>query len=250
MTASESTAADASEAEEATLVGKNMVTGYGNNTVIKDVTVESRDGVTCIFGPNGSGKSTLLKSLSGKKKLWSGSVTYGDQDLTDLPAHEIVERDIATVPQDGGLFGSMSVHENLQLGGHVLDDEVVNERIETVYDTFPLLEEKRSTNARSLSGGQQMLLSFGRAMILDADMYLLDEPSAGLAPSLIDDVIEMIETLVDRGAQVVLVEQNVRAALRIADYVYLLAQGELQFEGTPDDLSEQEELMDLYLGIR
>jgi branched-chain amino acid transport system ATP-binding protein len=114
---------------------------------------------------------------------------------------------------------------------------------------LPLLEKKRSTKAGSLSGGQQMLLSFGRATMLDADVYLLDEPSAGLAPSLIDDVIELIEALVDRGAHVILVEQNVQAALRVADYVYLLAQGELKFEGTPDELSEKDRLLDIYLGI-
>jgi branched-chain amino acid transport system ATP-binding protein len=232
------------------LRGDDIVTGYGNHTVIHDVSVRSGDGVTCIFGPNGSGKSTLINALNGAIPVWSGQVTYDGDDITDLPAHTIVERGILTLPQDGGLFPSLSVEENLKIGGHALDDaDLVSERVEAVYEDFPLLEEKRSEKARSLSGGQQMILSFGRATVMDADVYLLDEPSAGLAPSLIDDLIEMIDRLVERGAEIVLVEQNVDAAMRIADYVYILAQGELKFEGTPDELGEKEQIMDVYLGI-
>lgn len=232
------------------LRGEEIVTGYGNHTVIHGVDVASRDGVTCIFGPNGSGKSTLINALNGAIPAWSGRVTFDGDDITDLPAHEIVERGILTLPQDGGLFPSLSVEENLKIGGHALDDAgLVRERVEAVYEDFPLLAEKRSDKARSLSGGQQMILSFGRATVMDADVYLLDEPSAGLAPSLIDDLIGMIDRLVDRGAEVVLVEQNVDAAMRIADYVYILAQGELKFEGTPEELGEKDRIMDVYLGI-
>lgn len=241
--------------EEATrgdkrLIGEDIVTGYGNHTVIHSVSVESRDGVTCIFGPNGSGKSTLINSLNGAVPVWSGTVRFKGKDITDMPPYKIVEEGILTLPQDGGLFPSLTVEENLRVGGHVLDDQdVVEERVEDVFENFPILEDKRTATVRSLSGGQQMILSFGRATILNPDVYLLDEPSAGLAPSLIDDLIEMIKHLVKRDSQVVLVEQNVRAALRIADYVYILAQGELKFEGTPEELAEKEQLLDVYLGI-
>jgi len=232
------------------LSGNDIVTGYGNHTVIHGVSVASRDGVTCIFGPNGSGKSTLINALNGAIPVWSGQVTYDGDDITELPAHEIVERGILTLPQDGGLFPSLSVEENLKIGGHALGDAaLVRDRVDGVYDDFPILEEKRSEKARSLSGGQQMILSFGRATVMDADIYLLDEPSAGLAPSLIDDLIDMIERLVERGAEIVLVEQNVDAAMRIADYVYILAQGELKFEGSPEELGEKDQIMDVYLGI-
>jgi ABC-type branched-subunit amino acid transport system ATPase component len=212
--------------------------------------MRSHDGVTCIFGPNGSGKSTLLKALNGIVPVWSGSVTYADLDITGFGADEVVDAGIVTLPQDGGLFGSMTVRENLLLGGYSVDDSsLVRERIDEVFEVFPILEERYEQKARTMSGGQQMMLSFGRAMISGADVFMLDEPSAGLAPSLVDDVIEQIELLVEQGAKVVLVEQNVRAAMRIADHVYILAQGELQFDGKPDALSEEDELIDLYLGL-
>lgn len=247
---SASTAGDRTGTDAPVLAGENVVTGYGNHTVIHDVSVESREGVTCIFGPNGSGKSTLINTLNCSVPTWSGTIRLGDEDISGLAPYEVVDRGVVTLPQDGGLFPSLTVEENLKVGGHAVDDsDLVADRIEDVYDSMPLLEDKRAAKARSLSGGQQMLLSFGRATIMDADVYLLDEPSAGLSPALVDDLIEMIEQLVANGAQVVLVEQNVGAALRVADYVYILAQGELKFEGTPEDLSEKDRLLDVYLGI-
>ena len=232
------------------LVATDVVTGYGSHEIIHDVSVQSHDGVTCIFGPNGSGKSTLLKALNGMVDVWSGSVTYGDRDLTKSGPAKIVDMGIATLPQDGGLFGRLTVRENLRLGGYRVDDKsTVDDRIDRSLEAFPALADKLSDRARSLSGGQQMMLSFARAMITDSDVFLLDEPSAGLAPSLVNDVIEQVRTLVDHGAQIILVEQNVRAALRIADHVYILAQGELQFDGKPAELSEEDELIELYLGL-
>lgn len=234
----------------ARLIGRDIVTGYGNHEILHGVSVASRDGVTCIFGPNGSGKSTLLKALNGRIDVWSGSVTYRGRDITADGTADIVAAGIVTLPQDGGLFQTMTVRENLQLGGYAVDDTAaVRDRIERALEAFPVLREKLGDRARSLSGGQQMMLSFARAMVADSDVYLLDEPSAGLAPSLVDDVIEQVETLVDHGAQVLLVEQNVRAALRVADHVYILAQGETQFDGKPEALSEEDELIELYLGL-
>ncbi|MFB6310813.1 MAG: ABC transporter ATP-binding protein [Salinirussus sp.] len=232
------------------LRGTDIVTGYGNHTVIHGVSIESRDGVTCLFGPNGSGKSTLINALNGAVPIWEGSVEFEGEDISDVPPHEIVDRGIVTLPQDGGLFPSLTVEENLKVGGHTLrDEDLIAERVDEVYETFPLLEEKRDDTARSLSGGQQMILSFGRATVLDADVYLLDEPSAGLAPSLIDDLLDNIELLVEKGAEVILVEQNVQASLRLADYVYVLAQGRVEFEGTTEELGEMDRILDLYLGI-
>jgi len=232
------------------LVAEDVVTSYGNHTVIHQVSVQSRPGVTCIFGPNGSGKSALINTLNGSLPIWLESLRFGNEDIEGTPAYVLVAKGIVTLLQDGGLFPSLSVEENLKIGAHTIDDEdVIQQRLEETYEELPLLEDKRKAKAGSLSGGQQMILSFGRATMLDAQIHLLDEPSAGLAPSLIDDVIEMIEGLVDRDAQVVLIEQNIQAALRIADYVYLLAQGELKFEGTPEDLSQKDRLLDVYLGI-
>lgn len=231
------------------LVAEDLVTGYGNHTVIEDVSVRSHDGVTCIFGPNGSGKSTLLKSLVGAVPVWSGSIEYGDADVTETTAYENLENGMVMLPQDGGIFGSLTVRENLLLGGFRVDRATRRERLDTVLEAFPALEEKLDAKGGSLSGGQQMMLSFGRAMMTGSDLFLLDEPSAGLSPALVDDVFEMTETLVEQGAQVILVEQNVREALRIADYVYILAQGRLQFDGAASELLDEDELVELYLGL-
>ncbi|WP_254547041.1 ABC transporter ATP-binding protein [Halomarina pelagica] len=248
MTASESERVDRDGRDR--LVAEDVVTGYGSSEILHGVSVRSHDGVTCIFGPNGSGKSTLIKTLNGIVPVWSGSVRYGSTDITDYDANEVVSSGIITLPQDGGLFPNLTVRENLRMGGYtVADKSVVEERIRAALTAFPALEDKLSNRAKSLSGGQQMMLSFGRAMVSDSDVYLLDEPSAGLAPSLVDDVIDQVRTLVDHGAQILLVEQNVRAALRIADHVYILAQGETQFDGPPEDLSEEDELIELYLGL-
>lgn len=233
-----------------TLVADDVVTGYDQHEVLHEVSVRSHDGVTCIFGPNGSGKSTLLKTMNGIVPVWSGTVTYGDRDITDATPEDIVKTGIATLPQGGGVFGTLTVEENLRVGGFTVNDAtVVDGRIDDVLEVFPDLRAKLDDKASSLSGGQQMMVSLGRAMMTGADTYLLDEPSAGLAPALVDDAFELVARLVDSGAQVLLIEQNVNAALRLADHVYILAEGDLQFDGPPADLSDEDELMELYLGI-
>jgi branched-chain amino acid transport system ATP-binding protein len=233
-----------------TLVAEDVVTGYDRQEVLHEVSVRSRDGVTCVFGPNGSGKSTLLKAMNGVVPVWSGTVRYGDRDVTNAAPEEIVAAGVATLPQGGGVFGTLTVGENLRVGGFTVEDPaVVDERIDEVLSVFPDLREKLGDRANSLSGGQQMMVSLGRAMMTGADTYLLDEPSAGLAPALVDDAFDLVERFVDRGARVILVEQNVTAALRLADHVYILAEGEVRFDGPPTDLSDEDELMELYLGI-
>jgi ABC-type branched-subunit amino acid transport system ATPase component len=232
------------------LVAEDVVTGYGSQEIIHDVSVRSHDGVTCVFGPNGSGKSTLIKAMNGKLPVWRGTRRLGDRDLTDADASEMVEAGVITVPQDGGLFPTMSVRENLLLGGYTEDDDgVVEQRIDEALETFPVLEEKLDQRANSLSGGQRMMLSFARAMVSGADIFLLDEPSAGLAPNLVEDVMQQVRRLAASGAQILLVEQNVKMALRVADHVYILAQGRKQFDGPPAELSEEDELIELYLGL-
>lgn len=240
----------ATERNQSHLLGKSLRCGYGNHTVLDDVTVRSRDGVTCIFGPNGSGKSTLIKTLNGVVPAWDGKVTFGGRDISDTEAHDRVKLGVVTLPQHGGVFHKLTVEENLRLCEHGVEEMDVESRLANMYETFPDLDKRRSAKARNLSGGQQTMLGFARAMMYDADIYLLDEPSAGLAPTLIDDVFDMIQLLTDQGGLVLLVEQNVRASLPIADYVYILSQGQIQFEGTPEDLAEEEELLSLYLGIK
>jgi branched-chain amino acid transport system ATP-binding protein len=192
-----------------------------------------------------------MKAINGQVPVWSGSIHYGDVDITDSSVLDIIEEGVVTLPQEGGVLGTLTVEENLELGARnvLKDDERIERNKKRVLDEFPVLEEKLDDPAGSLSGGQQMMVSFGRAMMTEADVYLLDEPTAGLAPSLVNNVLDLVNVLVDDGAQVMLVEQNVKAALKVADYVYILSQGKVHFEGTPGELTDDEELMDIYLGL-
>lgn len=244
-------AADGREtADETRLVAEGIVTGYEAHEVLHGVSIESREGITCIFGPNGSGKSTLLKAINGILPVWEGEVRFGETSLTDLDPEEIVRSGVVTLPQGGGVFTTLTVRENLKLGGFIVEDQdVVRERMDHVLNTFPDLEGKLDAKTKSLSGGQQMMVSLGRSMMTGADIYLMDEPSAGLAPTLVEEAFELIETLIDQGAHVIVVEQNVRAALPLAEYVYILAEGEMQFAGPPSELADRDELLEVYLGI-
>jgi ABC-type branched-subunit amino acid transport system ATPase component len=232
------------------LVARDVTAGYGKQVVLDGVSVRSHDGITCLFGPNGSGKSTLLKVLGGVVPVWSGAVEYGGRPLTGLEPHEVVRAGITTVPQDRRTFAGLTVRENLQLGATTVDDEAVADaRMEAVLDLFPALATALAEPARSLSGGQQVMLGLGWAMMTGADVYLLDEPLSGLAPSAIDDLFDVLGTLVDRGIQIVLVEQHVREAMTVADHVYVLSQGRIQFDGPSEALESEDRLVELYLGI-
>lgn len=241
---------DSTSGSRARIVASDIVAGYGQHEVLHGVSIESRGDVTCIFGPNGSGKSTLLKTINGTLTPWEGQVAYEGEDITPLDPAQTIRRGLATVSQGGGIFGSLTVEENLKFGAYSVDDKsVVDGRIDDVLKTFPDLKGKLSVKAGTLSGGQQMMVALGQVMMSGADTLLLDEPSAGLAPALADDAFSMIERFAKREKQVLLVEQNVQSALRIADYVYILAQGEIQFAGSPTTLADEQELMDIYLGV-
>ena len=241
---------DSPEKSPPHLRAEDVVAGYGKQTVLDGVSVRSHDGVTCVFGPNGSGKSTLLKAITGVVPVRGGAVTYGQRDITNWQPHDVVSAGITTVPQDDQVFRGLTVRENLQLGATTVSDaDIATKRMEAILEVFPELDGSLSDEARSLSGGQQVMLGVARAMMTGADVYLLDEPLSGLAPSMVDSVLEVIETLVDQGTHVILVEQHVREALRVADHIYLLSQGVVQFDGTPADLRDENQLVDLYLGL-
>ena len=242
----------ASRAEPAPdeLTARGLVTGYGSHRILDGVSLRSHEGVTCVFGPNGSGKSTLLKALAGVIPAWEGTIEFGGRDITELESHECIEAGISMVPQENMVFEGLTVRENLKIAIETLPGDVAAEqRIEDVLAAFPPLASHMDTRAGSLSGGQQTMLGFGRALTADSDIYLLDEPTSSLAPSVTDDILGMVETLVDQDARVVLVEQNVREALTLADHVYILAQGRLQFDGTPAQLDDETDLLETYLGM-
>ncbi|MBV0924535.1 ABC transporter ATP-binding protein [Halomicroarcula limicola] len=228
----------------------DVTSGYGNTTVLHDVSIAiEEEDVACLIGPNGSGKSTLMKSIYGFADVQSGTVTFRDEDITGRSPQENLRNRISYVLQDASVFPNMTVQENMLMGGYVFDDdEQAAERAETLYDEFPVLGDIRQQKAGTLSGGQRRLLELARALMVDPDLMLLDEPSIGLEPRFIDDVFERIEQLNDLGTTILLVEQNAEKGLSVADRGFVLASGEIKFTGTGTELLNNEEVGRLYLG--
>lgn len=231
---------------------ENVTSGYGENQVLTNLSLTIEDDcVNCLIGPNGSGKSTTLKTINGLVPPWSGTIRHDGTEIQNTSPKEIVNRGIVTVPQGGNVFPDMTVKENLRMGGYLVDDESeLQDRYEYVYDTFPRLEERRSQQAGSMSGGEQAMVAMGRALMAEPDFLLLDEPSAGLAPNLVEDIFEHIRQLKDEGIDMIIVEQNVKEVFKIAEHVFLLDQGQLEFSGPPSELEDQDELIEMYLGER
>lgn len=229
---------------------EGAVTGYGRLAVLHDVSIEAAPGqITAVFGPNGSGKSTLVKAVAGLLPLWEGKIWLDEQDLTGLPAHQVVRRGVTLMPQGGGVFPQLTVLENLRLGGYVLDStREVEERVNQLLDEYPALARRRNVAAGNLSGGEQMQLAIARALVSRPRFLLLDEPSAGLSPRLVAETLERVAALRERGVGILMVEQNIREALRIADVSYILVGGANRWQGTPADLRDDRQIMELYLG--
>lgn len=236
--------------EQIALELDEVTTGYGDNEILHELSMSiAADHVSAIIGPNGSGKSTALKAISGLIPVWSGEIFIKGDSITDLGTKEIVERGVVMLPQGGQVFTEMTIKENLRMGAYLTDDDaVLEERYERVYDIFPVLGERENQRAGDLSGGQQMMVAIGRSLMADPEVLLLDEPSAGLAPNLTDDVFEQIERLKDAGIDMVIVEQNVRKVLEIAEFVHVFDQGEVAFEGETEEFMNSDELMDMYFG--
>ena len=226
--------------------------GYGGVQILHEVSMTARTGdVTCIFGPNGCGKSTLLKAVVGVINPWAGKITIDADDLTQLPSHRTLGRGLAMMPQGGGVFPQLSVRDNLRIGGYTIRSrQQLDKRIDELLEDFPRLRERYGVQAGQLSGGEQMILSIARALVLQPRFLLFDEPSAGLSPKLVGDVLVRAAELAKRGVGVIMIEQNIREALRVADRMYVLVAGRNRFEGTPTDVEDDRELMHLYLGGR
>jgi branched-chain amino acid transport system ATP-binding protein len=231
------------------LVAKDVVAGYGTVEILHGVSLEAGDGeVTCIFGPNGSGKSTLLGAIAGLVDVWSGDISLDGEPLAGRPAHTVLRCGLSLMPQGGGVFPQLSVRDNLRVGGHTLSDRhTLDARIAALLDEFPRLKERLSVPAGNLSGGEQMMLAIARALIVEPRFILFDEPSAGLSPKLAGEALDRVGALAKRGVGVLMVEQNIREALRVADRIYILVGGHNQFEGRPKDLADSRRLMEIYL---
>ena len=228
----------------------DVTAGYGNTTVIHDVDMAIEQGqIVCLIGPNGSGKSTVMKSVYGFADVMGGSITFGDEEITHTSPQENLAAGIGYVLQSASVFPDMTVHENLLMGGFVFnDDDRASKRAEELYEEFPRLAERRAQKAGTLSGGERRLLELARALVVEPELLLLDEPSIGLEPKYIETVFERIEDLNNLGTTLLLVEQNAEKGLSVADRGYVLASGEIKFEGPGDELLADEEVGRLYLG--
>jgi branched-chain amino acid transport system ATP-binding protein len=222
--------------------------GYGDLQILTDVDLFVDDGeYITIVGPNGAGKSTVMKSVFGLTTYMGGVVQFDDRDITGEQPEEIIHHGVGYVPQSDNVFGGLSVRENLEMGAYILD-EVPEDRIQDVYDRFPILEERKGQKAGTLSGGQQQMLAMGRALMLDPKLLLLDEPSAGLAPDLVEDMFDRIDGINDSGTAVLMVEQNAKEALRRCDRGYVLVQGQNRFVDSGEALLNDEEVRQQFLG--
>ncbi|WP_254274457.1 ABC transporter ATP-binding protein [Haloarcula marina] len=221
---------------------------YGNVQVLWDVNLSVEKGETvALLGANGAGKTTTLKTICGDLTPTAGEVRFKGENIGEMPFEDVVEKGIAHVPEGREIFTDSSIKENLELGAYV-DRSKMDEQLETVYDIFPRLEERADQRAGTLSGGEQQMLAIGRGLMSDPDLLLLDEASLGLAPVLVDDVFEAIERINDDGTTVLLVEQDIYNALRVADRGYVIKTGRVTLSGTAAELAEDERVEESYLG--
>jgi branched-chain amino acid transport system ATP-binding protein len=248
MTAQVSQEARLPDDEAGLLSVRGLDAGYGDLQVLSDVDLDVRDGeYVTIVGPNGAGKSTVMKSVFGLTTYMGGTITFEDSEIHGRNPEDIIHEGIGYVPQNENVFAGLSVKENLEMGAYILD-EVPQDRLQAVYDRFPILEERQEQTAGSLSGGQQQMLAMGRALMLDPDLLMLDEPSAGLAPDLVEDMFDRIDRINDDGTSVLMVEQNAKEALSRCDRGYVLVQGENSYMDAGDALLDDEEVRQEFLG--
>ena len=230
------------------LVGKNLTAGYGGVDIIKNIYLEVKQGeIVVIVGPNGAGKSTAMKALLGMLKLTDGDVSFAEDDITFMLPQDRVNLGIAFVPQTQNVFTGMSVEENLEMGGFIRSDDI-RLTIEDIYNLFPILKEKRNQNAGELSGGQRQQVAFGRALMTKPKILMLDEPTAGVSPIVMDELFSRIIEVGKTGVGILMVEQNAKQALNIADRGYVLVNGMNSREGSGQDLLNNPEVRKSFLG--
>jgi len=225
--------------------------GYGDLRVLFDINLHIEKGeVVALVGSNGAGKTTVLRTISGEIKIKSGSIKWFDKDLAAMPAYTRAGMGIAHIPQGRGVLGSLTVADNLILGSYTKRTKPRREELmKTVFETFPILSERRNLPAETLSGGQQQMLAIGRAMMMEPELLILDEPSLGLAPIVVEEVFRILSRLKEQGKSMLLIEQNLVKALQVADRGYVLETGKVKLEGPSQELLVNPAVRKAYLGV-
>ena len=228
--------------------GENMTAGYGGADIIKNCNIQVEEGeIVVVIGPNGAGKSTVMKAMLGMLKLKKGSVRFNDDEITNMLPQDRVKLGIAFVPQTKNVFTGMTVEENLEMGAFLREDNI-QDTIEQIYELFPILKEKRNQNVGELSGGQRQQVAFGRALMTKPSILMLDEPTAGVSPIVMDDLFSRIIEVGKTGVGILMVEQNAKQALSIANRGYVMVNGENRIEGTGKDLLDNTNVRKSFLG--
>ena len=227
---------------------ENLVVNYGGIEAVKGISLDVPDGsIITLVGANGAGKSTTLKAISGLVKAKSGSITLDGEELLGLSAADIVSKGITMVPEGRRVFPDMTVLENLKIGAYLRKDKL-NDDIDRIYEMFPRLKERSWQAAGTLSGGEQQMLAVGRALMSKPKIIMMDEPSLGLAPIIVQGIFDIIREINNQGTTVLLIEQNANMALKIADYGYVMETGNISLTGTGAELLANERVKELYLG--
>ena len=229
---------------------KKLEVAYGGIQAVKGIDLEVGDGeLVCLIGANGAGKTTTLKGICGLLPVKAGNIRYAGNDITGKPSFQLVQRGLAMVPEGRGVFGALTIEENLAMGAYIRNDnDGIKADIERVYLLFPRLKERRRQTAGTLSGGEQQMLAMGRAMMSRPKLLLLDEPSMGLAPLMVQKVFETIMTISAEGVTILLIEQNAKLALEVSRRGYVMESGEITLEGQAASLLDNPKVREAYLG--
>ena len=231
---------------------ENVTTGYEKAQVLKKININLGKGeIVALIGANGAGKTTSLRCITGIIKPWEGTIKFNNQKIDALESYEIVSLGISYCPEGRDIFANLSVYENLKVGGYLINDRrEFKSNLNKIYELFPRLQERCNQIAGSLSGGEQQMLAIGRALMSKPSVLLLDEPSLGLAPILVESIFKAIQQINSSGTSILLVEQNVSLALEFAQRAYVLEKGEIKLSGESKDLRESVYVKNLYLGIK
>ena len=231
---------------------KNLKFGYSAMMpVLNDISFQAgNQEIVAILGSNGAGKTTTLKTVSGLLKPWEGTITYNGEDITGMPAYGVLKKGISLVPEGRMLFGKLTVYENLSMGAYTRkNQDEIKKTLDMVYELFPRVRERAEQKAETLSGGEQQMVAIARGLMSNPSLLILDEPSLGLMPKLVKEVLQFVKTIRETGISVLIVERNVNETLAIADRAYVIQDGSTVISGAPEELKDNDEIRRIYLGM-